>query len=285
MAWVPLALAADVHLRQADGSDLRLAEPVNRLITLAPHLAEGVFAAGAGEQLIATVEFSEYPAAALDIARVGDAFRLDVERIVALKPDLVIAWDSGNPRPAVEQLRMLGLAVWSVEIREPQGIPAFIESVGHATGHGTAAEAEGRRLRQRLAALEQRHAGADPVRFFYQVDAKPLFTINGQHLISRGLAVCGGVNIFATQPGLAFQVGRESVIVANPDAMFAPRLPGAADPLAPWRDWPGLAAVRNEALFLLSADEISRATPRFLDSLSTACDLLQGLRDRTPDHG
>jgi len=285
MAWVPLALAADVHLRQADGSDLRLAEPVNRLITLAPHLAEGVFAAGAGEQLIATVEFSEYPAAALDIARVGDAFRLDVERIVALKPDLVIAWDSGNPRPAVEQLRMLGLVVWSVEIREPQGIPAFIESVGHATGHGTAAEAEGRRLRQRLAALEQRHAGADPVRFFYQVDAKPLFTINGQHLISRGLAVCGGVNIFATQPGLAFQVGRESVIVANPDAMFAPRLPGAADPLAPWRDWPGLAAVRNEALFLLSADEISRATPRFLDSLSTACDLLQGLRDRTPDHG
>jgi len=285
MAWVPLALAADVHLRQADGSDLRLAEPVNRLITLAPHLAEGVFAAGAGEQLIATVEFSEYPAAALDIARVGDAFRLDVERIVALKPDLVIAWDSGNPRPAVEQLRMLGLAVWSVEIREPQGIPAFIESVGHATGHGTAAEAEGRRLRQRLAALEQRHAGADPVRFFYQVDAKPLFTINGQHLISRGLAVCGGVNIFATQPGLAFQVGRESVIVANPDAMFAPRLPGAADPLAPWRDWPGLAAVRNEALFLLSADEISRATPRFLDSLSTACDLLQELRDRTPDHG
>jgi len=285
MAWVPLALAADVHLRQADGSDLRLAEPVNRLITLAPHLAEGVFAAGAGEQLIATVEFSEYPAAALDIARVGDAFRLDVERIVALKPDLVIAWDSGNPRPAVEQLRMLGLVVWSVEIREPQGIPAFIESVGHATGHGTEAEAEGRRLRQRLAALEQRHAGADPVRFFYQVDAKPLFTINGQHLISRGLAVCGGVNIFATQPGLAFQVGRESVIVANPDAMFAPRLPGAADPLAPWRDWPGLAAVRNEALFLLSADEISRATPRFLDSLSTACDLLQELRDRTPDHG
>lgn len=283
LAWVPLALAGDILLRQADSTELSLAEPARRIITLAPHLAEDVFAAGAGGRLIATVEYSEYPAEVVDIPRIGDAFRLDVERILTLNPDLVIAWESGNPRPALDQLRALGLAVWSVEIREPAGIPAFIESIGRATGHRAKAETEAQRLRERLAQLEQRYADADPVSYFYQVDAKPLFTINGEHLISRGLSLCGGSNIFAGEPGLAFQVARESVIVANPDAMLAPRLPGAFDPLTPWRDWPGLRAVQNQALFLLSADEISRATPRFLDSLDSACMLLHDLRGRKND--
>jgi iron complex transport system substrate-binding protein len=281
IAWAHVVQAGEVRLVQADGSELRLPGPAGRVIALSPHLTEGVFAAGAGQQLVATVEYSEYPAAAVDIPRVGDAFRLDVERIVAFRPDLIIAWESGNPSPAIEQLQRLGQTVWTVEIRTPEGIPSFVESVGRATGHAAEAEAEAGRLRERLAGLERRYAGATPLRYFYQVDAKPLFTINGQHLISDGLARCGGVNIFAGEPGLAFQVSRESVIVADPDAILAPRLPGAADPLAGWRDWPGLAAVRNEALLLLPADEISRATPRFLDSLDTACALLQGLREKT----
>jgi iron complex transport system substrate-binding protein len=284
LAWAPLAQPSDgLRLQQADGSELRLAEPVARIVTLAPHLTEGVFAAGAGEQVVATVEYSEFPAAAAHIPRIGDAFRLDIERIVALHPDLVIAWDSGNPRPAVEQLRQLGLPVWSVEIREPRDIPTFIESVGRISGHVAEADAAGHRLRTRLVDLERRYAGVKTLRYFYQVDAKPLFTINGQHLISQGLALCGGVNIFASEPGLAFQVARESVIVANPDAMLAPRLPGAADPLAGWQAWPALAAVQRGALFLLPADEISRATPRFLDSLDQACKLLQVLRGNPDD--
>lgn len=281
---LPPAVPADVLLPQPDGGALSLPEPAQRIVTLAPHLAEGVFAAGGGRQVIATVEYSEFPAAAADIPRIGDAFRLDIERIVALRPDLVIAWESGNPRPAIQQLHELGLAVWSVEIREPDEIPAYIEAVGRASGHREQAQIEAERLRRQLAEIEQRYAEAEPVRYFYQVDAKPLFTINGQHLISRGLALCGGVNIFADETGLAFQVARESVIVANPEAMLAPRLPGAADPLAAWRDWPGLSAVEHDALFLLSADEISRATPRFLDSLAAACKLLQDLREK-PRHG
>lgn len=283
LAWAPLVQAADVRLLQVDGSELRLPAPATRIVTLAPHLAEGVFAAGAGRQLIATVEYSEYPAGAMDIPRVGDAFRLDIERIAALRPDLVIAWDSGNPRPAVEQLRGLDLPVWSVEIREPSGIPAFIESVGRAAGHPAAAAEEANRLRTQLGELERRYAAAEPLRYFYQVDARPLFTVNGEHLISRGLALCGGINIFANEPGLAFQVARESVIIANPEAILAPRPPGAADPLAAWRDWPGLAAVQRQGLFLLPADEISRATPRFLDTLEQACKLLQDLRGNNPD--
>jgi iron complex transport system substrate-binding protein len=280
-ALPPATAAADIALTQADGSPLRLAAPAQRIVALSPHLAEGLYAAGAGERLIATVEYSEFPPPAAAVPRIGDAFRLDIERIVALRPDLVIAWDSGNPRPAVAQLRALGLAVWSVEIRTPDEIAGYIGAVGRAVGLERQAAAVAQRLRGRLESLAARFASAHPLHYFYQVDVQPLYTINGQHLISRGLALCGGVNIFADQPGLAFQASRESVIAANPAAILAP-LPsgpsGTADPLAAWRDWPGLAAVRNGALFVLPADEISRATPRFLDALEAACELLDQAR-------
>jgi len=280
---LPLATAADIRLVQPDGSPLVLNAPAQRIVTLAPHLAEGVFAAGAGERLLATVEYSEYPPAAASLPRIGDAFRLDVERIVALGPDLVLAWDSGNPQQAVAQLSELGLPVWSVEIRAPAEIPDFIDAVGRAAGVAEDAAPVAQDLRRRLRELSGRYRDAAPRRYFYQVDAKPLFTINGEHLISRGLALCGGVNIFAGEPGLAFQTSHESVIVADPDALFAPGLPDAADPLAAWREWPGMRAVQNGSLYLLPADEISRATPRFLDSLEQACKLLHNLRAREAD--
>jgi len=248
-------------------------------VTLAPHLTELVFAAGAGDQLVATVEYSKYPEAAAAISRIGDAFRLDLEQIITLHADLVIAWDSGNPRPAIDQLRSLGIPVWSVEIREPGEIADILEAIGMATGQPEPAHSEGKKIRDRLIQLILQYAGVDVLDYFYQVGEKPLFTINGDHLISKGLSLCGGHNVFDTEPGLAFQVGYESVIVADPDALFAPYLEDKPDPLAAWRDWPAMRAVRRDALFLLPADTISRATPRFLDSLELDCKLLHSLRE------
>lgn len=248
-------------------------------MTLSPHLTELVFAAGAGDLLIATVEYSEYPQGAAEVPRIGDAFRLDIERIITLHADLVIAWDSGNPRAAIDQLRSLGIPVWSVEIREPGEIADILESIGTVTGQSETANFEGRKIRGQLINLTRQYAGVDVLDYFYQVGVKPLFTINGDHLISKGISLCGGRNVFDTEPGLAFQVGYESVIVANPDALFAPHLEDMPDPLSAWRDWPALRAVRQEALFLLPADPISRATPRFLDSLELACKLLHSLRE------
>jgi iron complex transport system substrate-binding protein len=266
-------------LDQADGSTLTLAGPVTRVVTLSPHLTELVFAAGAGDQVIATVEYSEYPEAAAAIPRVGDAFRLDLERIVALRADLVIAWDSGNPRAAIDQLRTLGIPVWSVEILEPGEIADTLEAIGSATGRSEISNSEGGKIRERLLDLSRQYAGVDILDYFYQVGVKPLFTINGNHLISKGLSLCGGHNVFDDEPGLAFQVGHEAVIVANPDTLFAPYLEGMPDPLAAWREWPAMRAVRQGALYLLPADSISRATPRFLDSLELACKLMHGLRE------
>jgi iron complex transport system substrate-binding protein len=271
---------AAIILEQADGDRLELQQPARSLVTLSPHLTELAFQAGAGDLVEATVEYSEYPDSARDIPRIGDAFRLDIERIVSMQPDLVIAWDSGNPGPAVNQLRSLGLNVWSVEIRELEEIPQVIESMGRAVNREALAAAPAAAFRSRQALLEERYRGVETIEYFYQIDAQPLFTINGDHLISKGLALCGGHNIFFDQPGLAFQVAHEAVVVANPDALFAPSLPGAENPLQGWRSWPGMRAVGREALYLLNADEISRGTPRMLDSLEMACKLLQDLRER-----
>ena len=280
---MPLACADEIRLEQADGSSLVLQQPANRLITLSPHLTELVFAAGAGDTLVATVAYSDHPAQAVDIPRIGDAFRLDSEAILAQRPDLVIAWESGNPKAAVDQLRALGLTTWSVEIREPHEIAHALEAIGHATGKERAARPEARLIRERLARLAEQYDQVDILRYFYQVGAKPLFTVNGEHLISKGLALCGGRNIFADEAGLAFQVGYEAVIVANPDALIAPRPERAPDPLAAWREWPAMRAVQQGALFLLPADSVSRATPRFLDSLELACNLLHDLRRQRDD--
>lgn len=271
-------LHAEIHLAQADGDALTIEAPARRLITLSPNLAELVYAAGAGETLLATVEYSDFPPPAAILPRVGDAFRLDVERIVALRPDLVIAWDSGNPKAAVEQLRELGITVWPIEIREPGQVATVLSEIGRVTGHSETADAAARAFLDRLASVKADYAQAAPLDYFYQVDAMPLFTINGEHLISKGLALCGGRNIFASEPALAFQAAHESVIVANPDALIAPALPGDADPFERWREWPGMNAVKHGALYTLNADKISRATPRWLDSIEAACTLLHGLR-------
>jgi len=278
LVFSPVTRAEPVIVSQADGSDLVLGQPATRIMTLSPHLTELVYAAGAGDQLIATVEYSDYPEAADSLPRIGDAFRLDSERILALNPDLVIAWDSGNPRPAIEQLRSLGLTVWTVEIREPLEIADALDAMGRATGHESTARRESAIIRQRLQTLSTNYRGAKPLNYFYQIGAKPLFTINGDHLISKGLGLCGASNIFGPEAGLAFQVGYESVIAADPDALFAPYSGEGQDPLALWREWPAMKAVQSEALFLLPADAISRATPRFLSALEQACKLLDDLR-------
>jgi len=273
-----LPAGAAVVLPQADGSTLSLPRPAGTIITLAPHLTELAFAAGAGDQLAATVEYSEYPPEAASVPRIGDAFRLDLERILSINPDLVIAWHSGNPKQAVARLASLGMTIWSVEIRRPEEIAATLEQMGRATGNVDEALRAAGRIRRELSLLSQQYAGMEPVRYFYQVASDPLYTINGEHLIARSLALCGGVNVFRNESSLAPQISHEAVIAADPSALLAPAEPAQEDPLAKWREWPRMQAVRNGAMILLPADEISRATPRMLDAVATGCRQLDQIR-------
>jgi iron complex transport system substrate-binding protein len=281
---VPIQAAAGdpIFLPQSDGDELRLEQAAHSVVALAPNLTEMVFAAGAGSKLLATVEYSDYPQQAQHLPRVGDAFRFDLERIMALQPDLVMAWNSGNPAQALAGLEELGFLVWRIELQTPGDIPDLLEHIARATGTQGGARQEAERLRHRLGQLSDRHAGKPPVRYFYQVAERPLFTLNGEHIVSRGLSLCGGVNIFDQLPVLAPQVSREAVLAEDPDIVFAPRVANTADPLAHWRAWPRLRAVRNEALYFLPADQISRATPRMLDSLELACTLLDQHRNQQP---
>ncbi len=286
LALFPAQLTAgEIELTQADGSVLVLDSEAERVITLAPNLAEMMFDAGAGSRLMATVEHSNYPDEAARLPRIGDAFRFDLEQIMALQPDLVIAWNSGNPAAALERLESLGLKVWKTELRHPADIAVLLENIALATGSGAHGKQAALAVRRKLKLLAERYAGAAPVRYFYQVSERPLFTLNGEHIVSQGLALCGGHNVFADEPVLAPQITRESVLLANPDVLIAPRLPQSAGPLDHWRSWPRLLAVQNDALITLPADQISRATTRMLDSLEIACTLLDQFRNRKPKDG
>lgn len=274
--------AADITLPQSDGGSLVLAGPAKRVIILAPNITEIFFAAGAGDTVVATVEFSDYPAAAAALPRIGDAFRFDLEQILSHEPDLVVGWQSGNPEAALLKLENLGLSVWRTEIREPDGIPGLVRQTGHATGRSRTAEVIASRLDQRLTDLRTANRNKSILRYFYQVAERPLYTVNGAHLISQGLAICGAVNVFDALPTLAPQIAPEAVLIENPGVLIAPSLPGQPNPLQHWRAWPRLDAVQHERYLLLPADQISRATPRLLDSIELACNLLDEFRAEHP---
>jgi iron complex transport system substrate-binding protein len=272
---------ASISLPQANGETLTLPGPAMRIITLAPNLAELVFSAGAGDRLEAVVEYSNFPAQVAQLPRIGDAFRIDLERILEFEPDLVIAWKSGNPQTALKKLEQLGINVWQVEITRPEEIADVVENISRAAGTETTGQTVAGQLRSRLAQLQQKNAKKTPVSYFYQIAPRPLYTINGRHIISRSLEICGGKNIFSELAALAPQISIESVVIANPQAMIAPGIPDDAPALRTWLDWPQLQAVQNKNMLYLPADEISQATPRLLDSIDLACELLDKVR--SPD--
>jgi iron complex transport system substrate-binding protein len=274
---------AEITLNQANGETIELPAPAQRIITLAPNLAELVFAAGAGEKLEAVVAYSDFPPEVKDIPLVGDAFRVDLESIIELQPDLIIAWQSGNPQAALQKLTELGLTVWQVEITQPGQIADVIDDIARAAGTEAAGHIEAESLRQRLQALELGNAGKTPLSFFYQIASEPLYTVNGDHIISAGMEICGGHNVFAELPTLAPQISRESVILADPQIMISGVAPGEpADSLNQWLQWSRLQAVNNDAMVYIPADDISRAGPRLFDAIELACQRFDKIRATLP---
>lgn len=274
---------AEITLTQANGGTLELANPADRIITLAPSLAELVYAAGAGTKLEAVVAYSDFPPEVQNLPLVGDAFRVDLERVIELQPDLIIAWQSGNPQAALQKLSDLGLNVWQVEITRPGEIADVIDAIAEAAGTGAAGHPQAELIRGRLAALETDNAGKAPLSFFYQIASEPLYTVNDDHIISRSMQVCGGQNVFSDLPSAAPQVSRESVILADPQVMIAGQLPGQpADALNQWLAWPRLQATKNKAMVYLAVDDISRAGPRLLDAIESACQRFDEIRAAYP---
>ena len=248
-----------------------------RIATLAPHLTELVFAVGAGDQLVGISAWSDYPPEALGLPLVGDAFSVDQEQLALLDPDLLLVWQSGTPAHVIDELRRVGYAVEPIRTRGLEDISAAMQRIGELTGQSTGARAAVAAFDGELQALRESSRGRAPIRVFYQVSARPLYTINREHYVSELIELCGGQNIFDDLTELAPAVSVEAVVDRNPEVMLASTDAGEGG-FAEWQRWPDIAANLHGNLFLLPADEIARATPRLVIAGRALCLALQKAR-------
>jgi len=276
-AWT--ARAEPVRVVDDLGRAVALAAPAARVVSLAPHLTELLFDLGAGSRVVGTVAYSDHPQAAQAVPRIGDAHAVDLERTAAMRPDLVVAWYSGNPRAQVEQLARLGVPVYRSEPRSLEDIARTLEQFGRLTGHEREAMEAAARFRARLAVLRARHEGLAPLPVFYQVWPRPLLTVSGSHVIGDALRLCGGANVFGALAPLISAVGVEAVVAANPAAIVTGMAKGeTGDPFALWRAWPAIDAVRQGHLFVVPTEAMHRHTPRILDAVESLCSQLGNVR-------
>jgi iron complex transport system substrate-binding protein len=279
----PAMVRAEIAVQDDSGATVRLAAPARRIVSLAPHVTETLYAAGAGDRLVGAVEYSDYPEAAQQLPRIGGYAKLDLEAIAALQPDLVIGWASGNVPAHVAQLRALGIAVYLSEPGSLDGIARSLERYGELAGTSRVARPAAAAFRARLDALRVRYAARPPVRTFYQIWKQPLMTVGGNQIISDLLRLCGGTNVFAALKPLAPTVTVEAVLAADPEAIVASGMDAARPEwLDDWRQWQTLAAVRRGNLFFVPPDLVQRHTPRIAAGAEQLCIHLETARSRRP---
>lgn len=281
LALLPLLAFADISVVDDTGATVRLSQPARRIITLAPHLAETVFSAGAGDKLVGTVEYSDFPEAAKKVAKVGGYSRFDLEAVVALKPDLIVAWHSGNAPASIDKLRSFGLPIYVSQPDRIEDVAREIERLGQLAGTSAIADAAARQFRARLAALQKQYGGKPAVRTFYQIWKQPLSTVGGKQIISSVISLCGGENVFGKLDALAPVVSVEAVVAADPEVIVASGM-GEARPdwLDDWKRWQAITAVARDNLFFVPPELIQRHTPRLLDGAEQLCRHLETARGR-----
>ncbi|GLR65067.1 cobalamin-binding protein [Marinospirillum insulare] len=285
LLWLVTNLAyAAVEVTDDSGQLVHLAKPAQRIISLSPHLTENLFATGAGDLIVGTVEYSDYPAAAKQIPLIGGYNQLDIEGILALEPDLILAWHSGNPLAQVERLAGLGIPVYYSEPRSLAGVSHELRQLGRLTGREATAEQAAQAFDAGAEKLKKRYAQQREVRVFYQVWEQPLITLNGEHLISEGLSLCGGVNVFADLKQLVPVISREAVLEQDPEVIMGGGIKegeGEKDPawLIHWQKFTAMQAVKANKLYFIPPSLVQRPTPRFLEGTQIMCDKLQQARN------
>jgi iron complex transport system substrate-binding protein len=271
--------AEGVSVVDDTGKTVTLARPAKRIISLAPHVTELLFAAGAGAQVVGVVSFSDFPEAAKKLPLVGAYNAFDLEAILALKPDLVIAWKSANPAASLEKLRAMSIPVFVSEPLQLEDVASNLERFGVLAGTSAVANATSAQFRKRLNELRSQYSHKANVSVFYQIWHQPLMTINGKHIISQVIELCGGRNVFAGLPVLAPKISLEPVLLKDPEAIIAGNSalnnPGWKEE---WRRWPSLRAVKNDHLFYVNPDILQRHTPRILQGAEVLCRQLEQVR-------
>ena len=252
------------------GNVIHLAVPPQRIVSLTPHITELLYAVGAGERLVAAVDYSDYPEAATRLSRIGNAERVDHERLLQLQPDLIIAWGSGTPAREVAALRRLGIPLYLSEPRRLNAIGAQLRAFGEIAGTSAQAEIAAQDYERRLAALRARYAANPRRTIFYQLAQQPLLTVNREHLINDVLSLCGGVNPFADVSTLTPRVDIEAVLAARPEAVVFALYPGESV-AAVQTYWQRYGLPPTTRYVGVPGDYIHRATPRVLEGVERIC--------------
>lgn len=273
---VPASLLAEIRLTDDLDREVVLERPAERIVTLIPHATELMFDIGAGDRIVATVAYSDYPEAAQKIERVGDYSNLNTEAIIALKPDLLIAFTSAPNLDDIGRLKELGLTVYHSDPQNFSQIARTLRDFGRMTGLETEAKRVARTFEAGIESLRLTYSDKQTLSVFYEVWHDPIFTLNGDSFISDIIELCGGRNVFADLPALSPQVSLEAVFEKDPQVIVTE--PPANDSQSPWYDWPQLQAVENDALIHISADDMHRPTPSLLTGAKQLCHELDELR-------
>lgn len=280
LAAAPLALA-DIRVQDDAGRTVRLEQPAQRIVSLAPHVTELLFAAGAGNKLAAVTDYSDYPEAAKKIPSIGNIFALDLERLLAIKPDLIVIWGTGNARVLAEKLRGHHLVVYESEPRNYEMIASSIEKLGKLAGSEKEAQQFSSDFRQRLQKLRQTYQLAPDtpaVGVFYQMIQRPLMTPNDQHMISAAIRLCGGKNVFGHLKDFSATISQEAVLAANPDMLLTSG--ENTESLASWKQFSMLNAVRKQQMYAIKGDWLNRSGPRILDATEALCQHISTVRKK-----
>ncbi len=251
------------------------AEDELRVIAMAPHLTELAYAAGGGETLVGVVDWSDYPPEASELPSIGDAFRFDLERIMQLEPDLALAWRGGTPEGAVARIADLGIEIEWIESRSLDDIAVGLETLGEVLGSPEVGQRAAADFRDRLATFEPPESTRG--RVFYQVSARPLYTLGGRHVINEVFNRCGLENIFAGLDTEAAVVDFEAVVSASPDLIIGSFENNDADPLQRWQA-SGLVDEKETRMHRVEPELLVRPTPRIIDGIEHICEIANTLQ-------
>ena len=275
--------AAAVSVVDDAGRRVTVQAPARRIISMSPHATELLFAAGGGARVVGAMNYSDYPEAAKAIPLVGSNSQIDMERVLSLKPDLIVVWHTGNTARQIAQLESLGIPIFHSEPRKLAQVAGNIERLGQLLGTQATAQAAAGALRKKLAGLEARYGKRSPVTVFYQIWDQPLYTLNDAQIASDAIRICGGRNVFGALKVVAPEVSIEAVLAADPEAILAGKRYDPANPgLKVWAPYPGMTAVKRGNLITVDGELLTRPGPRTVDGAATLCEVLDKVRLRRP---
>lgn len=269
--------SAAITVRDDDGNAVTLQKPAQRVLAMAPHVTELLFAAGGADKIVGAVTYSDYPEAAKKIPRVGDNRQIDMERVIAMKPDLIVIWMHGASERQIDMLRQLGIPMYHSEPLKLDGIADSLVRLGQLMGTEKVAQPAADEIRKQFAALGKQYSARPPVRLFYQVWDKPLYTLSDKSIVSDAIRLCGGVNVFGDLKVAAPVVSVEAVLQADPEAIFGTSEKDYGS-INLWRPYPNMLAVKNDNLFRLDGELLNRAGPRMVAGATALCQKLELVR-------